>query len=55
MLYRARLTVLFFVLLIVPIFGMGALALDYSADAMVSDLERSVYTYICWQIRSSRR
>jgi hypothetical protein len=30
-------------MLIIPIFGMGVLALDYSADAMVSDLERSAH------------
>jgi hypothetical protein len=35
---HARLTILLFALLIIPISGMGVLALDYSTDVMVSDL-----------------
>jgi two-component system, NtrC family, sensor histidine kinase AtoS len=41
--FQAQLTVLFLAMLFIPIFGMGVLALDYSADAMVSDLERSAH------------
>jgi signal transduction histidine kinase len=44
--FRTRLTILFLVILIIPIFGMGMLALDYSTDAMISDLGRSAHILV---------
>lgn len=41
--FRTRLAVLFLVMLIIPIFGMAVLALDYSSDTMLSDLGRSAH------------
>ena len=38
---RTRLAVLFLVMLIIPIFGMSVIALDYTIDTMIADLSRS--------------